>query len=116
MSLPHEDAARKEYPTARKFIPVHQRSLLARNRRLLGWTFEVDREGGYTIGAYAWISCDHRITSDPVHDRATSASLLRSYTSAQRTQQGGNVIASGNGSVASGGSMSNVTIFGKDHQ
>lgn len=96
MSLPHEDAARKEYPTATEFIAAQTGIFRIRT---IGWTFKVKNSA--TSGAsYAWITIDMRITSDLLHSRREADRYMKSYVHAIEHAPRGSVVAKNTGSAA----------------
>lgn len=83
MSLPHEDAARAHFDSARDFQPVHTRPKGLFGRRkgddlLAGWVFEVNLPNS-SLEHYAWITTDYRVTSDPARTAAVAAKRLLAY-------------------------------------
>lgn len=93
MSLPHEDAAKEVYSSARDFRPVVTRKILRNRTTIIGWTFVIDSPSG--VGdMHAWITCDHQITSDPTRRADVAPRMLRAYVK-YSTGPGAQVVSSG---------------------
>lgn len=72
----HEDAARRVHPEAKEFKPV-------RNvwRRILGWTFEIPREGEASVD-YGWVTIRGEASQDVLGFRFDAEKSLKAYDSA----------------------------------